>query len=82
MISTDDSTTLMTDTLLSHRVLSDSSHMSAIQESIDTEQHCVNDLCFVANEFIKPLSNDRIFNDNEIEKLFSKWFSLIARNSV
>ena len=77
-----DSTTLMTGTLSSHKILNDSSRMSTIQELIDTEQRYVNDLRFVANESIKPLSNDGILNGNEIEKLFSKWLSLIECNSV
>ena len=78
----DGSTTLMTDTLSSHKVLNGSSRLSAIQELIDTEQRYVNDLRFVADEFIKPLSNGHILSDNEIEKLFSNWFGLIACNSV
>ena len=82
MISIDDSTTLTIDALSSHKVLTGSSRMSAIQELIDTEQRYANNLCFIANEFIKPLSNDRILSDNEIEKLFSNWPSLIACNSV
>ncbi|CAF5169386.1 unnamed protein product, partial [Rotaria sp. Silwood1] len=66
-----DSSTLITD-ILSHETLNNSSCISATRELIETEQRYVNDLRIVANEFIKPLSNDRILNDYEIEQLFKQ----------
>ncbi|UJR27176.1 hypothetical protein I4U23_008472 [Adineta vaga] len=81
--STDDSSTLITESLSSHHIIANNfSRISAIRELIETEQRYVNDLSTVANEFIKPLSNGRILSDHEIEQLFSNWFSLIACNSV
>ncbi|CAF1464097.1 unnamed protein product [Adineta steineri] len=80
--SMNDSSTLITDTSSSHQTVTNSSRIAAIRELIETERRYVNDLCTVANEFIKPLSNGRILSDYEIEQLFSNWFSLIACNSV
>ena len=86
MASTDESSTLMTDTSSSpppHHVNSNNSaRISAIRELIETEQRYVNDLRIVANDFIKPLSNARVISDYEIEQLFSNWFNLIACNTV
>ncbi|CAF3182855.1 unnamed protein product [Rotaria sp. Silwood2] len=73
----DSTTTLIVDLstlvfdILSHKTLNNSSHISAIQELIETEQRYISDLHIFANEFIKPLSNGRILNDYEIEQLFS-----------
>ena len=53
-----------------------------MRELIETEQRYVNDLRTVANDFIKPLNNDRVLKDYEIEQLFSNWFNLIACNTV
>ena len=66
----------------SHQSLNNSARIAAIRELIETEQRYVRDLKIVADEFIKPLSNGRILNDYEIDRLFSNWFSLIAYNSV
>jgi hypothetical protein len=83
MTSTDDSSTLITDTSSSSQQVSNTSaRISAIRELIETEQRYINDLRTVANDFIKPLSNIRILNDYEIEQLFSNWFNLIACNAV
>jgi hypothetical protein len=81
MTSTGDSSTLITDTS-SNQISNNPSRISAIRELIETEQRYVKDLRTVANEFIKPLSNERILNDYEIDQLFSNWFSLIACNTV
>jgi hypothetical protein len=84
MASTDESSTLMSDTSSSppHPTINNSARISAIRELIETEQRYVNDLRIVANDFIKPLSNERVISDYEIEQLFSNWFNLIACNSV
>lgn len=85
MTSTDDSSTFITDdtSSSSHPVSNSSSpRVSAIRELIETEQRYVTDLRLVANDFIKPLRNNRVINDHEIEQLFSNWFNIIACNTV
>jgi hypothetical protein len=86
MSSNNDSPPMIVDTSSlsssSQQVLNQSSRVAAIRELIETEQRYVNDLRTVANEFIKPLSNNRILNDREVEQLFSNWFNLIACNAV
>ena len=85
MTSTDDSSTLITDATSSssHPTSNPSSaRISAIRELIETEQRYVTDLRTVANDFIKPLRNNRVIDDHEVEQLFSNWFNIIACNTV
>ena len=80
--STDGSPPSNTDQAYSQPSLNNAGRTAAIRELIETEQRYVHDLKIVANDFIRPLSNGRILNDNDIESLFSNWYSLIAFNSV
>lgn len=85
MTSTDDSSTTITDdTSSSSRPTSNHSaaRIAAIRELIQTEQIYVRDLRTIANDFIKPLNNNRVINDYEIENVFCNWFNLIACNTV
>lgn len=82
MSSNDDSTTMTTDVSSIQQLPSQSARISAIRELIETEQRYVKDLRIVANDFIKPLSNNRLLKHFEIEQLFGNWFNLIACNAV
>jgi len=66
----------------SHQSLNNSARIAAIRELVETEQRYVHDLNIVSNDFIQPLINGRILNDQEIDRLFSNWFSLIACNTI
>lgn len=85
MTSTDDSSTFVTDdTSCISRPTSNRStaRIAAIRELIQTEQIYVRDLRTIANDFIKPLNNNQVINDYEIENVFCNWFNLIACNTV